>query len=440
MTFVIGSIDFIYHLILAFGVGALVGLEREHHKGDDVVIAGIRTFPLVAVLGFVLAYLGKNGDALGLDSNALGLPFLALIGIPIVSTMAIGLLYIRYQMGVPGLTTPFALILTYISGVLVGYDLIIEAVVVSVMVTTLLVSRKRLHAFAEVLDDYEIISALQFIAVAFIIYPLTLQLNFTTPFDIMNRGQALDLSNLFLIVIFVSSISFISFLLIRFRGVDKGLYFSGLLGGLVNSEATTVSLSNLAKQKPELVGAVTSGIILAVATMFLRDLAVSFVADPSLATATILTIPFLALFGLGLLLGMIFKAPVHSHVELEFRNPFALGPAFKFAAVFIAISALNLLLVQNVSSSYFYLAALGGLISSAAVVASVSTLAFIGSVSPTVAAETALFATAIATLNKLAFSRYISKEVSKRALYPTLIMAIAAFSMGMALIILRNGL
>ena len=51
-------------------------------------------------------------------------PALALIGIPIVSTMAIGLLYIRFQMGVPGLTTPFALILTYLNGVLVGYDLV----------------------------------------------------------------------------------------------------------------------------------------------------------------------------------------------------------------------------------------------------------------------------------------------------------------------------
>ncbi len=436
----IGSIDFIYHLVLAFGVGALVGLEREHHRGDDVVIAGIRTFPLVSVLGFMFAYLGKNGDALGLNSSALGLPFLALIGIPIVATMAIGLLYIRYQMGVPGLTTPLALILTYVNGILVGYDLIIEAVVVSVMLTTLLVSRKRLHAFAEVLDDHEIISALQFIAVAFIIYPLTLQLNFTAPLNVLNRGQALDISNLFLIVIFVSSISFISFLLIRFRGVDKGLYFSGLLGGLVNSEATTVSLSNLAKQKPELVGAVTSGIILAIATMFIRDLAVSFVADPSLATAMILMIPFLALFGLGLLLGLIFKAPIKSPVELEFRNPFALGPAFKFAAVFIIISALNLVLIQTIGSNYFYLAALGGLISSAAVVASVSTLAFIGSVSPSVAAETALFATAIAALNKLAFSGYISKDVSKRMLVPTLVMAIAAFSMGIALILIRNGL
>lgn len=435
----IGSIDFVYHLILAFGVGALVGLEREHHKGDDVVIAGIRTFPLVSVLGFIFAYLGKNGDALGLNSNALGLPFLALIGIPIVSAMAIGLLYIRYQMGVPGLTTPYALILTYVNGVLVGYDLIIEAVVVSVTITMLLVSRKRLHAFAEVLDDHEIISALEFIAVAFVIYPLTLQLNFTAPLDIMNQGKALDISNLFLIVIFVSSISFISFLLIRFKGVDKGLYFSGLLGGLVNSEATTVSLSNLAKQKPELVGAVTSGIILAIATMFLRDLAVSFVADPSFATALILTIPFLVLFGLGLLLGMIFKSPVHTSIELEFKNPFALGPAFKFAAVVIVISALDLLLVQNVGTNFFYLAALGGLISSAAVVASVSTLAFIGSVTPTVAAETALFATAIATLNKIAFSWYISKEVSKRALIPTLLMAFAAFSMGIALVLLRNG-
>jgi hypothetical protein len=67
-------------------------------------------------------------------------------------------------------------------------------------------------------------------------------------------------------------------------------------------------------------------------------------------------------------------------------------------------------------------------------------LAFIGSVSPTVAAEIALFATAIATLNKLAFSWYVSKEVSKRVLVPTLIMAITAFSMGIALILLRSGL
>ena len=70
-----------------------------------MVIAGTRTFPLVSVLGFMFAYIGKNGDALGLNSSALGLPLLALIGIPIISTMAIGLLYIRYQMGVSGITS-----------------------------------------------------------------------------------------------------------------------------------------------------------------------------------------------------------------------------------------------------------------------------------------------------------------------------------------------
>jgi uncharacterized membrane protein (DUF4010 family) len=96
--------------------------------------------------------------------------------------------------------------------------------------------------------------------------------------------------------------------------------------------------------------------------------------------------------------------------------------------------------VQHVGSGFFYLAALGGLISSAAVVASVSTLAFVGSVAPSVAAETALFATAIAALNKLLFTYYISKDVSKRILVPTLAMAIAAFSMGIALILIRNGL
>ncbi|HUL40148.1 MAG TPA: MgtC/SapB family protein, partial [Methanomassiliicoccales archaeon] len=161
------SLEFIYYLLIALGVGALVGIEREHHKGDDMVIAGVRTFPLVSVLGFLLAYIGQNSEELVPGMSAQYLQALSLIGIGIVAVMAVGLLYIRFKMGVPGLTTPFALVLTYISGLFVGFGMIIEAVVVSVVVTFLLVSKKRLHAYAELLDDHELIGALEFIAIAF---------------------------------------------------------------------------------------------------------------------------------------------------------------------------------------------------------------------------------------------------------------------------------
>ena len=417
------SIEFIYYLLIALGVGALVGVEREHHKGDDMVIAGIRTFPLVSVLGFLLAYIGQNAEELVPGMSAQYLQQLSLIGIAIVAALAVGLMYIRFSMGVPGLTTPFALVITYVAGLLVGFGLIIEAVVVSVIVTFLLVSKKRLHAYAELLDDDELIGALEFIAIAFIAYPVTLQLDLEPPYDIFNPGEPLAISNLFLIVVFVSSISFISFLLIRWQGASKGLRFSGLLGGLVSSEATTISLSNLAKSHKGIIRTAASGIILANATMFARDLAVTIFADMSLATASLVALPLLALSGVGIALGYSMKAEkeVDGH-ELDVRSPFAIVPALKFGIIFLIITVFVYVVNTYLGQEYIYLVSLGGMVSSAAVAASVSSYVFLGELAAIEAAQIILLATAISSFTKLAYARYISKDVFGRILPGCLIM------------------
>lgn len=417
------SLEFIYYLVIALAVGALVGVEREHHKGDDMVIAGVRTFPLVSLLGFLLAYIGQNAEELVPGMSSLYLQTLSLIGIAIVAALAVGLLYIRFSMGVPGLTTPFALVITYVAGLLVGFGLIIEAVVVSVIVTFLLVSKKRLHAYAELLDDTELIGALEFIAIAFIAYPVTLQLDLAPPYDIFNPGEPLAISNLFLIVVFVSSISFISFLLIRWQGPSRGLRFSGLLGGLVSSEATTISLSNLAKENKGIIRTAASGIILANATMFARDLAVTIFADMSLATASLVALPLLALSGIGIAMGYSMKVEKQADGhELDVRSPFAIVPALKFGIIFLMVSVLVYLVNTYLGQEYIYLVALGGMVSSAAVAASVSSYVFLGQLGAMEAAQIILLATAISSFTKLAYSRYISKDVFRRILPGCLIM------------------
>ena len=417
------SLEFIYYLVIALAVGALVGVEREHHKGDDMVIAGVRTFPLVSLLGFLLAYIGQNAAELVPGMSSLYLQTLSLIGIAIVAALAVGLLYIRFSMGVPGLTTPFALVITYVAGLLVGFGLIIEAVVVSVIVTFLLVSKKRLHAYAELLDDTELIGALEFIAIAFIAYPVTLQLDLAPPYDIFNPGEPLAISNLFLIVVFVSSISFISFLLIRWQGPSRGLRFSGLLGGLVSSEATTISLSNLAKENKGIIRTAASGIILANATMFARDLAVTIFADMSLATASLAALPLLALSGVGIAMGYSMKVEKQADGhELDVRSPFAIVPALKFGIIFLMVSVLVYLVNTYLGQEYIYLVALGGMVSSAAVAASVSSYVFLGQLGAMEAAQIILLATAISSFTKLAYSRYISKDVFRRILPGCLIM------------------
>ena len=45
-------------LLVAILVGTLIGLERERKKEhDEVFFAGIRTFPLVAIFGFLAAFI-----------------------------------------------------------------------------------------------------------------------------------------------------------------------------------------------------------------------------------------------------------------------------------------------------------------------------------------------------------------------------------------------
>ncbi len=400
------EVEFIYHMIVAVAVGALVGVEREHHREEHVVLAGIRTFPLVSISGFALSHLAVLFPSI---------EPLVLVGFVIVGAFSVSLLYVQKSLNIPGFTTSFALVVTYVMGVLVGYGLVLEAVVVSVVTTALLISKRHLHRFAVVLTEGEIIAALEFVTISFILYPLALELRLDGIWAIFGRGGALDLSTTILIVIFVSSISFVSFLVVRWQGPTRGLRFSGLLGGLVNSEAATVSMCNLTKERKTMVSAAASGVILANATMFVRNLAVCVFADPTLSTASIAALPLLVMCGVGMTIGWMTKVESDEKEPLRVKSPFSIGPALKFAIMFVAVSAAVVLIQQYIGMNAIYVAALGGFISSAAVAASVSALTITSGIDPWVAAETILLACAISSLNKLIISRAMSPEVFEKA-------------------------
>ncbi|MDD1767970.1 MAG: DUF4010 domain-containing protein [Methanomassiliicoccales archaeon] len=400
------EVTFIYDLLVAIAVGALVGIEREHHRDEHIVLAGIRTFPLVSVSGFIVSYLA----VLHPDLSAL-----VMIGLAIVAIFAIGLLYIQYELKIPGFTTPLAFIVSYFSGVLIGYGHVLEAVVLAVATTFLLISKRHLHRFAQLLTEGEIIGALEFITISFILYPLALELHLTGSWAIFGRGGALDLSTTILIVIFVSSISFVSFLIVRWKGPSRGLRFSGLLGGLVNSEAATASICGLANERKGIVGAAASGVVLANATMFIRNLAVCMFADPTLSTASIVALPLFAVSIIGIGIGMMMKVEMGGKEPMKVTSPFAIVPALRFGIIFVVVSAATILIHQYVGAEAVYLTAIGGFISSAAVAASVSTLTVTGQVDPWIAAETILIACAISSLNKLLISRTMSRDVFSRS-------------------------
>jgi uncharacterized membrane protein (DUF4010 family) len=276
----------------------------------------------------------------------------------------------------------------------------------AVVLTFLLIEEKPLHTFAEHLSDEEILNSVQFLIVVFILYPIVPD---EPVFGVMNLKSAI------LIVVIVAFISFVSYSLLRKFGTKSGISYSGLLGGFVNSEATTSALSTISKKRPVFVNAAYIGILLSNTSMLIRNLIIAMVVDPSGRIALLMLPPQLMIIIASSLIvvtrGKSFGA---MNETLEIKSPFALGPAFKFGAGFTVLLVIAKTANDILGSTAVYATALGGIVSSAAVTVSMAALAVDGSVSFTTAAETAVIASIISTLNKVVLIKISgSKELFK---------------------------
>jgi uncharacterized membrane protein (DUF4010 family) len=404
---------FLLDLLVTVAAGALLGIEREHRRDRTRVIAGVRTFPLIAVAGFLVATL---------EAGVPG-PLVA-VGLAVLGLMAVAFFNVRHRLGVTGLTTPVAMIVTFLVGVLVASGLRLEAATVAVVATVLLLTKRRLHRFAEVLTEDEIMSALQFITVAFILFPFAARLEGPIPGTrgLVGPGELFDPYKTLLLVVFVSSLSFASFLAMRLVGPHQGVEVSGLLGGLVNSEATAASLATTARERPELVASAVVGAFLATTTMFVRNVAIAAFADPSLEVAIVM-VPALGLMTVagGVILWRRWPRDRPAEGEpVEVDSPFAVGPALRFALLFSLLWAAAKLAQANVGTLGVLATALGGFVSAGAAVASVAGLYASAStdISLAVAAQTAILATVVGAFNKLLVLRATNQEVYERARLP----------------------
>lgn len=403
------DLDFAISMAIALGIGALIGLERERHREARTVLAGVRTYPLVALAGALFAHLGDT-----LDSG-----FYIAVGAVVFGGFALVLYWVRHTLGLHGLTSPIALFVTYIAGALIGLGFQLEGIIAGVATAVLLFTKTRLHRIAEVMTEEEMSGALQFIIVAFILFPLITD----QPLD---PWGILNLRRLLLIVIFVSGISFISFLTLRVIGPDRGLSVSGLLGGLINSEATTGGLAHVARQRPNLQSNAIEGILFTNGTMLLRNLLIAAFVDPSLRFARIIAPALVGMLIVQIAVALYKRPPLRGEGEdIRLGNPFAIMPALKFALVFLLLQAVSIGLrhIPGAGEAGVMLTAVGGLVSSAAVVASVGTLVADGQVSLSLAGMTAILAIIVSTLNKLLLTRSIHPELEPLLRYRILAVA-----------------
>jgi len=347
-----GNLLFLQQIFLSIAVGALIGVEREHTKHQR--IAGVRTIALISLLG-TLSVMVSN-----LSDNLAYVPYLCLLAV-------IGYTFLLYyfrakKLEALGMTTVLTLPLAFILGIFIGFNLYIEAITGAILATILLLSRDYSHLFVKKLTDEEIADALQFGILCFIVYPLLPMAAVA-----IYGSFSINLQSFLLTVIIVSLISFLSFIMLRFWG-HRALPLTGFLGGLINSVATVGSLASKSKEKPSPL--YLTSLATASSAMLLRNLLLVLLFSPQMFS--LVAIPIIAMVLVFLVQGFLNTSSKGVKTELLFEQPFSVSAGLKFGAILFGVMLLVYAVSQLSPRSIGIAAFIGGLVSSASVVASVS--------------------------------------------------------------------
>ena len=314
-------------LVLVFSL--IIGLEqRRHHlsENESLLFGTDRTFTFIGLFGYVLFIADPKSY----------LPFLT--GLLIIGL----LLSIQYfhkirKYNYYGLTSSILALLTYCLPIMVITQPVWLLLSFVAVILTLTELKGDLLSISKKASQEEFITLAKFIAFAGVILPLL-------PDYPLTEHIPVSPYRLWLAVVVVSGISYISYLLKKFVFPDSGIMLTAILGGLYSSTTTTVIISRREKEGAVEMNAV-SAIMMANGMMYFRILILAFLFNPVIATA--LAIPFIVLF---LLCGILSKIsakkggpttqalseapPAESHNNpLEFKTALLFGLLFVFFAL-----------------------------------------------------------------------------------------------------------
>lgn len=334
------------HILLVLFLSFLVGLEREERKASDdhYVFGGVRTFPLIGLIGYAMALL----------SNGVLLP--QVLGFAVVS----GFLWMSYwhklaTSGLAGVTSEMSGLITYLVGALVFREMLWIATTLTVVSILLLELKTGLENLAKRIEATDILTFAKFLLLSAVILPVL-------PNAPLGQFQ-LNPFKTWLVVVAVSAVSYGSYVLQRLTKDRGGILLAALLGGAYSSTVTTVVLArrSMREDQPHLFA---GGILIASGVMYLRLVVLLALFSQGLMSR--LALPFVVLAGLAIMVGWWWSRRGESGAQevvrkFEPSNPLEIRAALLFALLFVLILITTHLAVEYLGDSGVYtLAALMG--------------------------------------------------------------------------------
>ncbi len=326
--------DLFFRLGMAMLLGVLIGIEREYSANQKMqkMFAGVRTFGLFGLLGGLAALAADQmKDAWALVSMVL-----------VVGGMILTSYVVTSRKDRVGMTTEIAGLIVVLNGALCYWGLVSLAVAAAVSVTALLSIKPFTQFFVGRISNEDVYATLQFAVISAVILPVLPNASFAPPpFDVLNPY------NIWLMVVFISGISFLGYALIKFVGPDRGIGLLGFMGGLVSSTAVTLTFAERSRSQSGLVRPFTLAILISWVVMFVRVLVEVFVVNRALLTVVWLPVAAAGSMGLAYSAFLFFFQRPSESSDVEFTNPFELSTAIKFGLLYGVI-----LLVARAAQMY----------------------------------------------------------------------------------------
>jgi len=336
-------------------IGLLIGLERQWAHKE----AGVRSFAIATLLG-TLTWL--VAPALALAQFAVVLLVILLVNV-----------YSLWKEQSLQITTSLALAAANVLGILVGVGNFFLAFTCAIIIAALLTWKTELVTLSSKLTVTEIRAALLLGFIAAVVYPLL-------PDHAIDPWNVLNPRSVWLTVIIVSGLSFVNYVLLRLFG-ERGIRYSMVLGGLVNSAAMAVLLAQEVKDDAGAAAEAPTNILLSDLAMILRNwaLVVLFAFPQGLQAAlptVLVLVPMMVAAG-AMAFFVILRSRKSKQEDSQqsepqvpqkqlLQSPLELRSVFRFGVLFLTLTVVSGLATRLFGAIGFLVVVVVGALASAA--------------------------------------------------------------------------
>jgi len=374
----------------AVALSFLIGLEREQNKQSlgNITFAGIRSFMFIGLLGALAFYFLQTSVVL-----------FSLITAVVFALLVAAYVVVGIKTSKIGITTEVAAIVTYIIGGLCVTGNYVFAVCLTITILAILYFKGPIHRWAGSVNRDEIISTIKFMIIAFVVLPLLPNHGYG-PYEVFNPYV------IWLMVVFISGISFLSYIAIKLIGPRRGIGVTGFLAGLISSTALSMSFSRESKENKSIINPYVFAVVVASTAMYLRVFLEIYVLNKEMVRFAMVPLFSMAFVGIvSALVLWIWKDGGAknrlSEKAYKLKSPFRLKPAIQFGLFFAIILFISKLGYIYFGQSGVYLVSLiSGVVDMDAITVSMAKLG---------GGETMSYSTAVTAITLASISNTIFK-------------------------------